>query len=196
MTSAQKTKWALRLNPAGQYSRVLLPKGLAMADEVVVEAPVAVPEAPLVEAPQPDPAVDVQPDVVAPIAGQPAEETAPRYDQLVQKSVDAHEVSVGWTAQQGDVPPEPEPVPGNVVTYAELPYKASLVAAGVDVDQYLAGVVVAANDDERDAIQGVGTVPDGVPEVAANDAERDSVRGVGTVPEVAAVRRGSVLGDK
>ena len=177
-----------------------------MADEVVVEAPVAVPEAPVVA--QPAVAVpEAQPAVVQPAVDQSAvnpanaEVPAPRYDRLVQKSVDAHEASAGWTCQQGDVPPEPEPVPGNVVTYAELPYKSSLVAAGVDVDQYRAGLVVAADDDERDAIQGVGTVPEGVPEdwEAADDDERDAVRGAGTVPEVAADdvhTRGSVLGDK
>jgi hypothetical protein len=131
-----------------------------MADEVVVEAPVAVEEAPVV----------VQPAVAPADIEEPVVKTG-------AKTIDSHEASVGWTVQQGDAPSEPESVPGNVVTYAELPYKASLVAAGVDLDQYHAGLVVVADDAERDAVQGVGTAPDGVPEVAADDDERASVLG-------------------
>jgi len=129
-----------------------------MADEVVVEAPVAVPEAPVV----------VQPAVSTADIEEPVVKTG-------AKTIDSHEASVGWTAQQGDAPSEPEPVPGNVVTYAELPYKASLVAAGVDLDQYHAGLVVVADDAERDSVQGVGTVPDGVPEVVVDDGDRAHV---------------------
>lgn len=59
----------------------------------------------------------------------------------------------GWTSQQGPAPQGPEAIPGNVVTYDELPYKESLVASGVNLDQYLANVVVAADEDERVAIR-------------------------------------------
>jgi hypothetical protein len=75
-----------------------------------------------------------------------------------QATIDAHEVSVGWTAQSSaGIPLEPEGVPGTVVTVAELPSKFSLVATGVDLDQYFANLhpAVAADDAERDAIRGV-----------------------------------------
>jgi len=129
-----------------------------MADVVVEEAPVVVEESPVV----------VQPAVYPADVEEPVVKTG-------AKTIDAHEASIGWTAQHGDIPPEPEPRPGNVVTYAELPYKASLVASGVDLDQYHAGLVVVADDAERDSVQGVGTVPAGVPEVAADEDERAHV---------------------
>jgi len=136
-----------------------------MADEVVVEAPVAIEEAPVVVQPAADPA-DLEEPVV----------------KTGAKTIDSHEVSVGWTAQQGGIPSEPEPVPGTVVTYAELPYEASLVAAGIDVEQYHANLdpAVVADEAERDAVRGVGTVPTGVPVAVPEDAPA-----VFVVPEVA-----------
>jgi len=106
-----------------------------MADETVEEAPVAVEEAP---------------PVVAATIEEPVVKTG-------AKTIDAHEVSIGWTAQQGAAPTEAEAVPGTVVTVAELPDKDSLVAAGVDLDQYFIGLhaAVVADDDERDVVRGV-----------------------------------------
>lgn len=60
----------------------------------------------------------------------------------------------GWTIQQGPEPDAPESIPGNVVTYDELPYRESLRAAGIDEDQYLAGLVIAVDEEEKRAILG------------------------------------------
>lgn len=169
-----------------------------MADEVVVEAPVAVVDPSVVEAP-----VDIaeQPLVEgAPGSSLPSEWITDSGDTVIPaesvkawvaaqraKTIDSHEVSVGWTAQQGGIPSEPEAVPGTVVTYAELPYKASLEAAGVDVEQYHAGLdpAVVADDAERDAVRGVGTVPAGVPVVVGVDPVSDATPVVFVVPETA-----------
>jgi len=59
----------------------------------------------------------------------------------------------GWTIQQGGEPDAPERVPGNVVTADELPSVAALEAAGVDVDQLFANLVIAADEDEKRAIR-------------------------------------------
>ena len=130
---AQKMKWDLRQYRAGQSSKVHLSKGLAMADKKVDKTPD-------VEPLPVDPA-DIEEPVV--ITG--------------AKTIDSHEVSVGWTAQQGDVPSEPEPIVGTVVTVAELPSKESLVAAGVDLDQFFIGLnpAIVADDEERDVVRGV-----------------------------------------
>lgn len=69
------------------------------------------------------------------------------------KTIDSHEASVGWTIQQGGKPADPQGVPGSVVTAAELPDKASLEAAGVDLDQYFGTLVIAADEDEKAAIR-------------------------------------------
>jgi len=136
ITPARKTKWDLCQNPAGLSSRAHQLRGSTMADENVNEEKVAD------EAVQPvvDPA-DIEADI--PLAG--------------VKTIDSHEVSIGWTAQQGDVPAEPYSVPGTVVTVAELPDHDSMIAAGVDLDQYYIGLhaAVAADDAERDVIRGV-----------------------------------------
>jgi len=94
-------------------------------------------ETPEVVQPAVDPA-DIEEDV--PLAG--------------VKTIDSNEASVGWTVQQGGGSPAPEAVPGNVVTVAELPDRDSLAAAGVDVDQFFSGLVVAADAAERDVIRG------------------------------------------
>ena len=110
-----------------------------------------------------------------PVAVQPAVDPADVEEAVALagvKTIDSHEASIGWTAQQGVIPSEPDPVPGNVVTYAELPYKASLEAAGVDLDQFHASLVVVADDAERDAVQGVGSVPDDVPEVTVPEVTK------------------------
>lgn len=60
----------------------------------------------------------------------------------------------GWSVQQGGVPDAPETVPGNVVTYDELPFRDSLKESGVDEDQYLAGLVIAVDEEEKRAIRG------------------------------------------
>lgn len=59
----------------------------------------------------------------------------------------------GWTVQQGAAPEAPEEVPGNVVLPEELPYQVALLQAGIDPDQYHAGLVVAADDEERRAMR-------------------------------------------
>ena len=99
---------------------------------------------------------EVTPDVVVPLPVDPADIEEPIALAGV-KTIDAHEVSIGWTVQQGDAPFEPVAVVGTVVTAAELPDKASLVAAGVDLDQFFSGLnaAIVADDEERDVVRGV-----------------------------------------
>lgn len=117
-----------------------------MADDVVEEAPVAVEE---------DPAVEEAPAVVLGDADLHLAVIEEAVVKTGAKTADSQEASYGWTAQQGDAPAEKFSPPGTVVTVAELPDKASLVEAGVDVDQFFSGLqdVVVADDAEREAVR-------------------------------------------
>lgn len=64
-------------------------------------------------------------------------------------AVDDKDYIYGWTAQQGVAPEAPESVPGNVVTYDELPWEDSLVKAGIDPEQYRSGLVIADDEAEK-----------------------------------------------
>jgi hypothetical protein len=133
--------------------------------DVVAEAPAPEPQ-PVdasgqpIPTPEPTDAPEVTPQP-APAAVQPVVDPAVLEEAVPLagvKTIDAHEASIGWTAQHDvAIPLEPEAMPGTVVTVAELPSKDSLVNAGVDLDQYFSGLhaAVAADDAERDAIRGV-----------------------------------------
>lgn len=58
-----------------------------------------------------------------------------------------------WTVQSPHAHVRVDGRPGYVVTKAELPNFDKLKEAGIDVEQYVAGLVVAADDEARDLIQ-------------------------------------------
>lgn len=110
---------------------------------------------------QTDGAVEVSPDEAAVKQAEavdalttvdPDAPSQPVFNEPVDPDV-ALDNPEAWTVQSPHALVRPEGRPGNVVTKAELPNLEALKEAGIDVEQYLAGLVVAADDEARNFIQ-------------------------------------------
>lgn len=84
--------------------------------------------------------------------------------------VDDSEYISGWTVQQGAAPTPPEATPGNVVLESELPWKDSLVKAGIDPEQYRGGLVIAKDESEKRDLLGETVADEAQPRDGSADA--------------------------